>query len=375
MTSLNEVNIGIVGAGSFTELWYLPILKKHPNVCIKAIASQSGKTAENLAKSYGVPTSYDSYVEMLEKEQLDGVCIVTPNKHHHVITIEAIKRHIHVLCEKPLAVNSKEALAMLKLAQKSSIIHGVNFTYRENPAVKQMKRLIEEGICGEILEGQFQYKAGYGLSGPPGWRGKKSIGSIGGVLADLGSHLIDLAQFILGDKVNLVHAADLFFLKDKKLKTIREMENGDQVADSTHFTTTFSSGVRGSFFTSWVSTQGNQNQVIEITLFGSQGTIQLNSSELGIVLKYAGYGEPWKDVELQEAFKWESTSEPSELKFRPWRLTPKNEVWKWIDLIVSRKNGHSSHLSSIPNFQDGYHVQKVIDAVIKSAYSEKKVFI
>jgi predicted dehydrogenase len=372
--SVCKVNIGVVGAGSFTALWYLPILEKHPNVQIQAICSPSGTSAETLLKKYNILSSYQSYKEMFEKAELDGICIVTPNASHHDIAVEAAKRGIHVMCEKPLAMTHVEARSMLEAAKENEIVHGVNFTYRENPAVKKVKELLEEGFIGKVYDGKFQYTGAYGLSGPPGWRGTKSKGGAGGVLADLGSHLIDLVQFVLGENVSSVQSS-LSFLHEGELKTIHGMDKYDQSADSVYFNGTFSSGAHGSFYTSWISSQGNRGQTIELSLFGSEGAIQLLSSELGIQLTYSKGTGPWQEIDLENVMKWDDMAEPSEERFRPWHLTNRNEIWKWINVILERKNSERLFLPGIPSFGDGYSVQKVIDAVIQSAYLGKVVSV
>ncbi|WP_332632272.1 Gfo/Idh/MocA family protein [Halalkalibacter flavus] len=368
------VKIGIVGAGSFADVWYLPILQKYPNVQLQAICSPSGTSAQNLANKYKILSSYQSYQEMFEKEELDGICIVTPNESHYAIALEASKHGIHVICEKPLAMDSDEAYSILVMAEENNIIHGVNFTYRENPAVKKLKELLEEGFIGKVYEGKFQYTGAYGLSGPPGWRGTQSKGGTGGVLADLGSHLIDLVQYVLGETVNSVQSS-LSFLHEGKLKTFHEMDGHDQSADSVYFNATFPTGVHGSFYTSWISSQGNRNQTIELSFYGSDGALQLLSSKLGIQLTYARGKESWQEMDVEGVIKWDDEAKPSEERFRPWRLTDRNEIWKWVDLILERKSGRSERSTVIPTFRDGYSVQKVIDAVIQSAVLKKEVCV
>ncbi|MFS0637869.1 Gfo/Idh/MocA family oxidoreductase [Mesobacillus foraminis] len=151
----DKVKIGVVGAGAFAELWYLAILSRHPAVLLKAICSPSGSSAPQLARKYNVPATYHSYKEMLEEEDLDGICIVTPNESHFGIAVEAAKLGIHVMCEKPLAMDHNEARSMLEAAERNNIIHGVNFTYRENPGVKKMKELLAQGLIGKVYEGTF----------------------------------------------------------------------------------------------------------------------------------------------------------------------------------------------------------------------------
>jgi predicted dehydrogenase len=363
--SNQKVKIAVAGSGSFADLWYLPILKCHPSVILEAICSQNGTNAERLAAKYGIPSSYRSYEEMLEKD-IDGVCIVTPNSTHHDLTLLAAEKRVHVMCEKPLAMDIREAKAMWEAAERNSIIHGVNFTYRENPAVVRLKELIEDGLIGKVYEGRFEYSGDYGLSGPPGWRGTHSSGGRGGVLADLGSHLIDAVHYILGEEIEKV-SASLSCLEDGRLERFSESVNKDRAADSAFFHASFPSGIQGSFYTSWVSTQGNRNQTIDLTFKGEKGALQLLSSELGIRLRYAPLKGLWQDLKVENIVPWNDAAEPSEERFRPWRLTDKNEIWKWVDAILDKKKGDR------PTFRDGYTVQRVIDSVLLSNTLRKEV--
>jgi predicted dehydrogenase len=369
----HKLKIGIAGAGSFTELWYLPILEKHPDVELRAICSPSGISAARLAEKFNIGRSYQSYIEMLDQEQLDGLCIVTPNQSHSEIAVEASRRGIHVICEKPLAMDRDEARMMLEAAEENGIIHAVNFTYRENPAVKKLKELLEQKKIGEIYEGRFQYTGSYGLSGPPGWRGTRSKGGGGGVLADLGSHLIDMVQYVLSEEIRSVQSS-LSYLHEGRLKRIKDMKDEDQSVDSAMFNAGFPSGIHGSFFTSWISSQGNRNQTIELSFNGSEGALQLLASELGIKLQFSLGNGQWTEVELDRVLKWEDDAVPGEERFRPWRLTESNEIWKWIESIRMTENVPSSD-SDYPDFTDGFSVQKAIDAVLESALQGKEILI
>ncbi|XXM71407.1 Gfo/Idh/MocA family protein [Lysinibacillus sphaericus] len=362
-----KVKIALAGSGSFADFWFLPILKKHPSVILKAICSQNGTNADRLAAKYGIPSSCRSYKEMLE-EEIDGVCIVTPNASHHEIAVLAAEKQIHVMCEKPLAMDTGQAKAMWEAAERNNIIHGVNFTYRENPAVVRLKELIEDGLIGNVYEGTFEYSGDYGLSGPPGWRGTASAGGRGGVLADLGSHLIDAVHYILGENIEHV-SASLSYLENGRMKRAADLDDKDRSADSAFFQASFPSGVQGSFYTSWVSTQGNRNQTIDLMVKGEKGALQLLSSELGIRLRSAPVNGPWEDIKLANIYPWDDAAEPSEERFRPWRLTEKNEIWKWMDAILSEKERDR------PTFRDGYVVQRVIDSVLLSDQLRKEVAV
>ncbi|MEH7222272.1 Gfo/Idh/MocA family oxidoreductase [Bacillus sp. JJ1566] len=365
---MNTVKIAVIGASWFADLWYLPVLKKHPNVIIQAICSATGTSAKRMAEKYGIKHVYTDYQEMLEKEKLDGVCIVTPNDSHKEITLAAVENGVHVICEKPMALNAHEAKEMLEKASKNKVIHAVNFTYREHPAIQMMKKLVKDGLIGTIHEASFEYLGDYGLHGPPGWRGTISKGGIGGILQDLGSHIIDLAEEVLDERIKEV-TGTLKFYENGKLYSLNEKNTTEQAADSTSFFARFSSGIEATFFSSWVAPQGNKNQTIEIRLHGSSGSIHFLSSELGTSLTYGKTSNKLVEVEVEGAFRLDYSSEPNEEKFRPWRLTNKNEVWKWVDHI----NGSTNE--ALATFEDGYHVQQVIDAVIDSAKKQSMISI
>src|SRR5690625_5224513 len=108
--------IGIVGACGFTRESFLPILKEHPAVEVAAICSPSGVSAEKLAEIYEIPSSYQSHEELIDNEEVDGICIITPNDSHHEIALYAMERGIHVICEKPLAIDAEAARLMVEKA-------------------------------------------------------------------------------------------------------------------------------------------------------------------------------------------------------------------------------------------------------------------
>lgn len=356
---MSKVKVGVVGASWFADLWYLPVLQMHPEVTIAAICSKTGESAQQMARKYNIEKVYTEYRQMIENEELDGICIVTPNDSHKEIAIAAMEKGLHVLCEKPMAMNAKEAFEMNEAAKVNSVVHGINFTYRGHPGIQKLREFLEEGLIGEVYDSYFEYSGDYGLNGPPGWRGTISKGGIGGVLQDLGSHIIDAAQYILQDDICKVNGT-LFFLENGRLVELENKKTIDQAADSVSFSTQFAKGVQASFYTSWVTPQGNKHQTIEIKLHGKEGSLHLLTCELGTSLRHAKAGEKWQEVELQGVTSFDWNNAPTEETFRPWRLTKNNEVWKWIDCITGKNN------SQLATFEDGLAVQRVIDEVVGS---------
>lgn len=355
-----RVRIGLVGASWFADLWYLPVIQKHPNAELYAICSEGGGSARRMSEKYGIPHVFDSYEDMFEKANLDGVCIVTPNDVHVTIAEAAMARGIHVMSEKPLALNRNEAARMVRAAERSAVIHGVNFTYREHPGVRRMKAMLAEGLIGRLQAGHFEYTGDYGVAGPPGWRGSISKGGIGGVLADLGSHLIDLAKFVTGEGLSEV-SADAWFA--------HRSVNPDAAADAVIFLGKASQGSHHTFRTSWIEHQGAKGQTIRIHLNGELGKIEFAASHLGSALSFTLHQGQKRSVDLQAEglLEWNDDGESQESSFRPWRLTERNEVWKWIDRIEDRENGTIESSNNMPTFADGYYAQSVMEAVMQAA--------
>ena len=135
----------------------------------------------------------------------NGVIVCTPNNLHCPVTLAALKRGIHVICEKPVSLNANEAASMVKAATEKSLICMVNFPYRSNPCVIKFRELIAQRWLGLPLHISGQYHGGFGLYRKPGWRGSTTQ-SGAGILGDLGSHLIDLARYISGDEFKAVTA-------------------------------------------------------------------------------------------------------------------------------------------------------------------------
>ncbi|WP_147384520.1 Gfo/Idh/MocA family protein [Paenibacillus sp. 1011MAR3C5] len=366
MAEQEQVKIGLVGASWFADLWYLPVVQMHPNAELYAICSEGGGSARRMADKYGIPHVFGSYEEMLEQAGLDGVCIITPNDVHVTIAEAAMNRGIHVMSEKPLALNLNEAEQMLRTAQSSGVIHGVNFTYREHPGVRRIRALVEEGLIGRLQSGHFEYTGDYGVAGPPGWRGSIAKGGIGGVLADLGSHLIDLAQYVTGDGLSEVSADAAFKHRDV---------NPDAAADAVIFLARSLQGAQHTFRTSWIEHQGTKGQTIRIHLIGELGIIEFAVSHLGSALSYTLHEGGKRVIDLQQNGlpAWNEDDPSSETSFRPWRLTDRNEVWKWIDRIIDRKDGTAAASVDAPTFADGYYAQSVMEAVMQAAEERRWV--
>jgi predicted dehydrogenase len=322
----------------------------HPSVKISAICSKKGKNAEMMAEKYDIPAVHTSFEEMIDQEDLDGICIITPNNTHADIVLAAVRNGLHVICEKPLAMNIEESKRIIESVQKTAIIHGVNFTYRENPAVKQMKDYLRDNRIGSIIEANFEYTGDYGIKSSPGWRGDIHLGGRGGVLEDLGSHLIDLAHYLFDGAIQPQVASY------KVIK--RDQNETERAPDSVFFTALLPNQAPASFQTSWVRFQGGNGQTIRINVYGDKGKMKLLSTESGISLTV-------NDGTIK-THTWIVKEGSCEENFRPWRLTSQNEIWKWADRIAEPYVPVDQ-----PDFFDGHMTQVVMEQILEKAFYSK----
>ncbi|HEV2845180.1 MAG TPA: Gfo/Idh/MocA family oxidoreductase, partial [Thermoanaerobaculia bacterium] len=141
-------------------------------------------------------TEYEAMLERAGELELDGVVIATPNVLHAPQSISALKRGLAVFCQKPLALNAREAEKMVEAARDAGRLLGVDYSYRFTDGARELRRLVQAGELGRIFSLELVFHNAYGPDKP--WCFDPSL-SGGGALMDLGVHLIDLAFWLLDD--------------------------------------------------------------------------------------------------------------------------------------------------------------------------------
>jgi predicted dehydrogenase len=200
-----DIAIGIVGTSWWTELMHLPSLASHADARITAICGRRRDRAEALAAAWNIGAAYTDYRDLLGHDGLRAVVVAAPDDLHHEIAMAALDRGLHVLCEKPLANNAAHSGAMAAAADAAGVKHMVLFTWRFMPEYRQLRALIDEGRIGRVRQMTAHFIAGYALE--PGYQWRFDGRRANGVLGDLGSHLIDLYRFLVGEVASV--AADL----------------------------------------------------------------------------------------------------------------------------------------------------------------------
>ncbi|MFC1906661.1 Gfo/Idh/MocA family protein [Chloroflexota bacterium] len=190
------LKVGLIGAGLQGNR-RAPVLSQFPDTELVIIAGIHEEKAQRLADSMRCEAT-NRWEEVVEREDVDVVLVCTPPNLHAPISIAAMKRGKHVLCEKPLAKTLDEAKEMLRVAEESGVKLKCGFNHRHHPGIEKAKQWFDEGIIGEI---DF-IRCRYGICGRLGyekeWRADPEIVS-GGQLMEQGIHAIDLSRWFLGE--------------------------------------------------------------------------------------------------------------------------------------------------------------------------------
>lgn len=169
-----------------------------PDVRLVAVADTNAAVADDTAKRYGYERAEYDWQSIAVADDIDVVSVVVANHLHREIVEGLLAAGKNVLCEKPLAGSITDAEAMVAAASTSSGIATVGYTYRRSPAVQAIADELAAGRLGDIVHFDGRYRADYSLdpTGPMTWRYRGGPGT--GALADVGSHLIDLAEYVAG---------------------------------------------------------------------------------------------------------------------------------------------------------------------------------
>jgi predicted dehydrogenase len=251
-----------------------------PDVRLVAIADTNAAVADDTAYRYGYARAEYDWRAIAEADDVDAVSVVVANHLHREIVEGLLAAGKHVLCEKPLAGSLADAEAMVAAAEKSDRVTAVGYTYRRAPAVELIRRELATGTLGELVHFNGHYWCDYALdpTSPITWRYRGGPGT--GALADVGSHLIDLGEFVCGPIVEVGGAAFATVIKERPVPIgvtygHTKAEVSDEVApveneDVVTFTATFEGGAVGTFSASRVA--HNLPDGLAFELFAANGS-------------------------------------------------------------------------------------------------------
>jgi predicted dehydrogenase len=261
MTNSPPLRVAVIGLGQIALKAHLPGYEKAAGCRLTALYSSREDAAKKVAVQYGIPTIFKDWKKLLASPEVDAVSICSPNATHGPIALEALKRGKHVLVEKPMAISTEEAKRMMKAARAAKKILMPHHNMRFDPAVRTARQLLLKGAIGKV----FAFACSLAHPGPQIWNPNskwffnvKAVG--GGALMDLGAHMFDSLEFLLGDRASEIHA------------TVPGAEKKARGEAHCACLLKFKAGSVGTMTLSWVDTDYHNR----FYFFGPRGTLFLN---------------------------------------------------------------------------------------------------
>lgn len=295
------LNFGVIGVGVIGRS-HLQAIMSQKNAKILAIADINEKALKSAAEAFKIRKCFTDYHDLLALKNIDAVVVATPPFNHAEITCDAAAASKHVLCEKPMAMNSKEAARMVEACKKAGVKLGVcSARSRLTPQSNLARQYISEGKLGDVYYARFTTIRRRGRPGIDILKESKwfldSSKAGGGALIDIGCYDIDLALYLLGDLQPLSVSAMTFRgINGSSLK----LEAKYDVEEHSVAFVRFKDGPKISFETAWAA---NINPYQEAIIFGSRGGLRLNpftyfSEEegKGIAISY-DLGVDWSTIQ------------------------------------------------------------------------------
>lgn len=276
---MKKIRMGVIGAGNISVSHINGIIAS-PDAELVAICDVNEMTLNERADQYGVNNAYRfiNYMDLINCPAVSAVSICTSNNTHYEIAKNVILKGLPFLLEKPVTLEYKQSEDIEKLAKEYNVPNMIGFSYRFVSAVRFARWLVREGYLGKILHVYGQYFQSWAISEKNElvWRFKKEF-SGSGTLGDLGSHIIDLTRFIVGEYEKVCGHAGTFITKRK---IVGSDEYGDvDVDDYCHFLASLEGGI-GAVFSVTRDAYGRGNyQRIEV--YGTKGALVYMLDEKG----------------------------------------------------------------------------------------------
>lgn len=328
---------------------------------LHTLADIDETTAEKAARQLGFAHATGNWRDLIADPAINLIDITTPNRFHKEMALAAIEAGKHVYCEKPLAPSAADCLEMTLAAEKKGVQTAVGFNYLKNPMIRLAKDIIDSGEIGEVRNFRGIHAEDFMADARIPWTWRLDPAGGGGALADIGSHIIAAARYLVGPIAEVM---------GKTVTAIRERpDSADpsqsklvEVDDVCHAMISFASGATGTLEASWIASGRKMQHDFEIS--GSKGAIfftQERFNELDLFLH--------ADKKGQQGFR-KIFAGPDHKPYGSFCVAAGHqigfndlktiEVRDFLLAIAGHKTGHA-------DFREGYEVQKTLETIYASA--------
>jgi predicted dehydrogenase len=358
MMATSKPRVGIIGTG-FGALVHLPAFQSEGWEVV-ALSGRSRDKARTTADAAGVEFAYADPLELIARDDLSAVAISTPPRTHHPLAIAALEAGKHVLCEKPFALDAREAAEMRDAAVRSKRTAMVAHEFRHAPQRTYVKKLLDDGYIGRFQLCTIELFLDRYVTAEPRsltWMAYEAEG--GGILGALGSHYIDGLRAWFGEVATVTgRLANLRpDVRDEASGKIVQAETDDTFSFTLEF-------VNGGVATMMASFATTPTRGTRIAVMGSEGTLLVeqagpNPTDDGVVVASRN-GAPLAPLATPKEFQL--PSDPRDHRLMAFRM-----------LVKEFGEAIAKGASPSPNFNDGWRCQQVLDAVRESSASGRRI--
>lgn len=373
------IRTGIIGLG-FIGPAHIEALRRTGLAEITAVADTNEMLARQCADKFGIPDVYTDYRDLVNSPNVDVVHICAPNFLHYEIAKAALEANKHTVCEKPLTINAEQAAELVKIAGRKKLLGVTSYNLRFYPMVQQAKAMIESGRLGKIYAYHGSYLQDWLLFDTDySWRLDSRVCGKSRAVADIGSHWMDMAEYITGSKITSLCADVAIFLNTRKKPlgqtlTFGHAENSkyeDIKIDTEDFANILfrtDSGIRGCLTVSQVSA-GRKNS-LQFEADGAVNSIAWNSelpNQMWIGHRDRSNEELIKDPNLMDAGVKQFASFPG--GHNEGFPDTSKQLFRKVYEYIGRDGLLHGEIPDFPTFADGLHGIRICDAVIESGKS------
>lgn len=349
----DRVNVAVIGLGMGRH--HLKDYHQNPRARAVAICDVDTARLAQFAAECKIPqencfTDYRELISAAKRLELDAVSVALPNALHAPVSIAALDAGLHVLCEKPMAMNVAQARAMLEAARKARRRLMINFSYRFMPQTQALKSYVASGAIGDIYYGRTAWYRRRGLPGLGGWFGQKKL-SGGGPIIDLGVHRIDMAMWLMGNPKPVTVSASTYSVIGPRVA--KEQGKAFDVEDIGGAFIRFENGATLIAEASWAGFTQKREEMITQLLGTKGGILHSNVNET--------YEFEARIFTEHDGALWESKLQQG--------LAPCPTAYQeFVSAILEDRE-------TIAPGEHGLAVQQVLDAIYKSAATGKEMRI
>ncbi len=376
---MQNLGIALIGYGGIARVHALayrsiPFQYGLPGATLRiaAVVNRNPATAERSAREAQADTWATDYREVLARDDVQIIDICTPNNTHAEIISAAAAAGKHIFCEKPLAMNVAESQHIVRAIEQAGVKAQLNFNFRFFPAIARARQLMEQGFLGRIFSfrGCFYRSSYINPEKPLSWRLSKEVAG-GGALFDLGSHILDLIYYLLGD-FSAVNATAETLIKERPIAPGATQKAPVDVDDLVMMQVRMANNALGSVEISRMGTGATNDLTIEI--YGEHGSLRFSANDPSWLYVFDTRDPDQPTGGLSGVRKVQTVGRYAGQKAPDWSMAP-GFVGTFVESQYSFVRAISDNLPTAPSFIDGLRVQEVMEAALRSSETGRWVTV